>query len=441
MAYQQVVVGGAIGFSAILLAQLRYPQSPIKINSDEASWIASLTTLPCPIGSLIIGYLTDTIGRKNALQFSYIPLILSMTVLCFANSLTAIYAARILAGLSLGTGGPIYAYIAETSPTKWRPLFSSLFSFYVGLGMTLAAILGIFFHWQMIAGIFSILSVIGLIMPFAIPETSAYLKSRGLDKEAQLSEDWFGFKLPFPHEEEPIIPVEEQKNVNKPFWKRLTRSAVWKPLLVSLAFFVCQQGSGFYVVLFYSVDVLKDCRVPVDGMTANVFLSGARTAGSIFNLMLQSVPKKTLTILSGSGMCLMLSTILIYLHVFTDMVDPPYSGLLIYAFVLYVFFAMFAVLPLPWSICGEIFPMSVKGTMTGLLYSIGYELMFFSIKVYPSLVAMMGIEWVWTIFTGFCLATALFGAFILPETTGKSLEEILDNFKCQPKSAKKPLPI
>lgn len=323
--------------------------------------------------------------------------------------------------------------------------------------MTLAAVLGVFFHWQTIAGIFGVLSAIGLVAPFAIPETPAYLRSRGLDREARLSEDWFGFKLPVPREEdEPpeVVPVAVvavaavaeaggvgRQNANKPLWKQMSRSAVWKPTLVSLAFFVCQQGSGFYVVLFYSVDVLKDCRVPVDGMTANVFLSGARTAGSVFNLMLQSVPRKTLTVLSGSGMCLMFSAILVYLHVFADVADPPYSGLLIYAFVLYVFFAMFAVLPLPWSICGEIFPMSVKGTMTGLLYSIGYELMFVGIKVYPATVAMLGVEWVWTVFTGFCLATALFGAFVLPETTGKSLDEILDNFKRRPACAKKPLTV
>ncbi|XP_050432883.1 facilitated trehalose transporter Tret1-like [Adelges cooleyi] len=431
MAFQQLIVGSTIGFSAILLAQLHLPGSHFTVNYDEASWIASLSILPCPVGSLICGYLTDKIGRKHALQLAYIPLLVSTVILYNAETVTAVYVGRIFAGLSVGTGAPTYAYIAETSPTKWRPLFLSLLAFYVGLGMTLSAALGVFFHWQTVSGIFAVLSLVGFALPFAIPETPAYLRSRGWEQEARLSEQWFGFVLPSNREEQQSANDDRKDAV--PLWKQMTQPTVWKPTLVALLFFVCQQSCGFYVVVFYSVDVLKDCRVPIDGMTANVFLSAARTMGSVFNLLLQTMPKKTLTVISGLGMFTMLSAITVYLHVFEDTDDPPFAGLLIYAFLFYVFFAMFSVLPLPWSLCSEIFPMSVKGTMSGLLYSVGYELMFVAIKIYPAMVSALGIEWVWTIFNGFCITIVLFGAFVLPETTGKSLDQILEKFEHRPR--------
>jgi len=78
--------------------------------------------------------------------------------------------------------------------------------------------------------------------------------------------------------------------------------------------------------------------------------------------------------------------------------------------------------------------------MGGIVQVFGYELMFLVIKVYPLVVSTFGIECVWSVFTIFSLASALFGAFIMPETKGKSLNEILSSFDSRKKSIKKNLP-
>jgi len=63
---------------------------------------ASVPILICPIGLLIIGILTDTLGRRKALQVGYIPLIISWLVLSYANSLKFIMIGRIILGIGLG---------------------------------------------------------------------------------------------------------------------------------------------------------------------------------------------------------------------------------------------------------------------------------------------------------------------------------------------------
>lgn len=78
--------------------------------------------------------------------------------------------------------------------------------------------------------------------------------------------------------------------------------------------------------------------------------------------------------------------------------------------------------------------------MSGIVQTCGYELMFFVLKIYPTLISIFGIEIVWSVFTGFCVASALFGAFIMPETKGKSLDEILKSFESHKKSIKNNLP-
>jgi len=354
-----------------------------------------------------------------------------------------------------GTGGVIYVYIAETSPTGSRSFYLLIYTLYVGLGVMTVSVLGALMHWRAVAAVFGVSCAVGAAAPFLVPATPMWLRSRGRDEEARLAERWFGFELPRT-DDLPALPpppcaaaaiatlnradstVGAVAETGLSCWAAYTGPTVWKPTLAALAFFCCQQTSGFYLLLFYSVDVLRDCRVSsVDSRTAAVYLSAARLVGTVASLVFQSVPKRVLTAFSGLGMCASLSVVIGYTYAYGDAADPPpYDQLLLAAFMLYVFFAMFAVLPLPWSVCGEMFPMAVKGTMNGVLYSCGYELMFVALKAYPPLVAAFGIRAVWSGCAVACFVTALFGAFVLPETTGKTLNEITNGFKSRKRRSK-----
>lgn len=339
----------------------------------------------------------------------------------------------------------IYVYIAETSPTGSRSFYLLIYTLYVGLGVMTVSVLGALMHWRAVAFTFVAACAVGFVAPFFVPATPMWLRSRGREEDARRAEQWFGIELrtddlptlpPPPCASAAIATLNRADSTvgavletNASCWAAYTGPTVWKPTLAALAFFVCQQTSGFYVLMFYSVDVLRDCRVPVDARTAAVYLSVTRLVGTVASLVFQSVPKRKLTAFSGTGMCVSLSVVVGYAYVYGDAVDRPADQLLLVAFLSYVFFAMFAVLPLPWSVCGEMFPMSVKGTMNGVLYSCGYELMFVSLKMYPMLVGAFGIRAVWTACAFACSVTALFGAFVLPETTGKTLNEIIDGFK------------
>lgn len=74
--------------------------------------------------------------------------------------------------------------------------------------------------------------------------------------------------------------------------------------------------------------------------------------------------------------------------------------------------------------------------MNGVVQTFGYVIMFVVLKFYPSMMTNFGIEIVWSIFTAFCILSVLFGAFILPETNGKSLNEILSYFESRKKVIK-----
>jgi len=329
-----------------------------------------------------------------------------------------------------------------------------IYTLFVGLGLMTSAIFGALLHWRTVATVFAVMCAVGFVAPFFVPSTPMWLRSQKREEEARLAEKWFGFELDRIDDLSSLPPppcaaaafatltrtdstVGATVDANVSCWGKYTGPTVWKPTLAALAFFFCQQASGFYVLLLYSVDVMRDCRVSIDGMTAAVYLCIARLSGTIVSLVFQSARKRTLTTVSGLGMGVSMSTVVGYLYAFNGVPDPPAADLLIVPFLFYVFFAMFAVLPLPWSACGEMFPMDVRGTMNGVMYSCGYELMFCAIKVYPMLVDVFGIRAVWAACACMCYITSLFGAFVLPETTGKTLNEIIDGFRSSSDRARK----
>jgi len=207
-----------------------------------------------------------------------------------------------------------------------------------------------------------------------------WLRTRGRSREADAAEAWLDIKpaaVTVPaaapvtalavNGDDHLCGADGHAATDKPapvaYWTLFTGPSVWKPALITALFFVCQQGSGFYVLLFYSVDVLHDCRVQWDGITVTAFLSLSRVIGSVVYSMLHHVHRKTLVVLSGSGMALSMAIVITYMHMYKDVASPPYGAVLIVAFVAYVFFALLATLPLPWTICGEVFPMAIKGVV------------------------------------------------------------------------------
>lgn len=253
--------------------------------------------------------------------------------------------------------------------TNYRPLCFSICTLFVGVGMMFECMFAMMFHWQTVSIILFAMSTAGCLSLFALPETPMWLRTNGRILDAERSEKWLGIDQPAPvpatsnNDMDVQHGATEDEGDESSYWTQFARPTVWKPTLITLAFFACQQTSGFYVLLIYSVDVLRDCRVQWDGITVTMLLSVARVVGSLTFSMLHHIRRKALTVVSSGGMAASLIAITTYTRTYREVADPPYTAFPIAAFVSYVFFAMLAMLPLPWAICGELFPMSVKGTL------------------------------------------------------------------------------
>ncbi|XP_029343468.1 facilitated trehalose transporter Tret1 isoform X2 [Acyrthosiphon pisum] len=458
MCFIQFLVGCLYTFSSTLLAQLREPSSTIHLSIEEESWITSITIIICPIGLLIIGILTDKFGRRKATQIICGPMALGWLIIAFSNSYTTLLIGKIILGIPFGVNTCAFLYISELCPTNLRPLYITLVPFSVGLGMLVECILAIYCRWQTISAILLAISVVNFLTLFMVPEPPIWLRAKGRVAEADEVDRWLDLGH-MTHAldasadviEQSALTMEMDENMHatpeaptslssSPYWSLFLRRNVWLPTVVTLTFFVCQQCSGVYVLLFYSMDVVRDCKMPWDSNTVSLFLSLARVIGVLSFAAMHRVPCRTLVMVSGGCMAISLLTVVAYMKAFVGVQDPPFQMTLIVAFVMFMFFALLGILPIPWMLCGEVFPMAVKGVMNGVVQTCGYVIWFIICKIYPSLILNLGVEIVWSIFAFFCILNVLFAIFIMPETKGKSLDEILLYFEPQEKIKKIDMP-
>lgn len=136
---------------------------------------ASLVTISLPIGSLAIGPLIDRYGRQRVAVLATVPFILGWLLIAIARNVYTIYAARLLLGVSGGLSTVSIIYVSEIADPSLRAGLLCLNSVFVSLGILLTCVLGMFYEWRAIAGIFAALTAMTLALLVQVPESPRWL--------------------------------------------------------------------------------------------------------------------------------------------------------------------------------------------------------------------------------------------------------------------------
>ncbi|XP_063985598.1 facilitated trehalose transporter Tret1-2 homolog [Diachasmimorpha longicaudata] len=222
MAYCVVIQAGAnMAYSTVLVGGLETEKDEIKINDDQASWIASLVTISLPLGSLLSGPLMDRFGRKIVCILTCVPSTLSWLLLTFAHSLVLIYTARIIAGISSGMSTASIVYVIEITHPRIRAMMLCLNSVFVSLGILLTCVLALFLDWRKIAMVFTALNTAFLFLLFIIPESPYWLIC--FDNQSdQLANKPASQTLN--HEESQIVKESEKREQNQALTESIDES-------------------------------------------------------------------------------------------------------------------------------------------------------------------------------------------------------------------------
>ncbi|XP_026822528.1 facilitated trehalose transporter Tret1-like [Rhopalosiphum maidis] len=432
--------GMTVGFSAVLLPQLKDDRSTIKISSHQESWIASMAALPMAVGSVLGGVAMDRLGRKTTNLLICVPFVLGWTAVSMATGVNGVYVGRLLTGLCTGLLGPPTAvYIAEVMEQRYRGAALAMISFSVSAGILAVHAMGTFLGWRLVSALCSTVPFAGYALIWFTPESPAWLREdedrRRRRKTAAAIGDHASESVP------PRPPLEVDTQPPPPAAKPTARQCFGRPsflgpLAVLSTFFFVQQFSGVNAVAFYSVTLLKRVGPDLNEYHCTMALDVIRLAVSVLACGLtKRYGRRPLAVVSAVGTCASLLCLAASVRdpgpqatgsAAVQAIPAPAataSMTPVLSIVAYMVFVNIGLVPLPWIMSGEMFPGYCRELGSGLSTCFGFVMFYAVIQISPYLLTNIGTSMTFYIFGTVSGVGALFLYLCLPETKNKSMED------------------
>lgn len=218
-----------------------------------------------------------------------------------------------------------------------------------------------------------------------------------------------------------IARIMSSKRVAQSFSPReLAKPEFYKPLAIMTAFFAVQQFCGIFVIFVYAAQFSVEA---IDEFLSAVIIGVIRVSTTVvIAYASDKLGRKPLAITSSVGMFVSMSGLAACIGFSLNQSELKWlSAVFLFSFII---FGTFGVLTLPFAMTAEMYPQANRGLGVALTITIGYIFSFISIKTFPTIFSFYGNFFVFIFYALIAFIGILFAVFILPETKGKSLQDI-----------------
>ncbi|CAL8101448.1 unnamed protein product [Orchesella dallaii] len=426
--------GTVLGWSSPSNPELEESGDLGELSKNQLSWIASIAVVAALLSCFIIGYTVEKIGRKLTSIIMVIPFVIGYAVMASAQSVFMLYAGRFITGFSGGAYTVITSvYIAEIAQDRLRNTMGTVMVVCLCSGIAFVYIVGAVVSWRITSIICGVVPILHGVAMLFVPDTPRYLLSKGQTEKAAASLQWLR-GAPSVQDIEPelkeIQSSIEEANSNASGGSLLVGSTI-KPCLMSVTAMAFQQLAGINAVIFFSVDIFKAAGSDIDPSICAIIVGMTQAIGFAFaGILMNKFGRKPLFFFSEVGMCISLAALGVFYYLKEEKPETAENlgWLPLLSLVMYMVTYCCGVGPLPWTLMGDLCPPHIKGIASAMTTSTNWGLGFLVTFTFQGIVdAIQGYGAFW-IFSGICALGAAFAAFVLPETKGKTVEEIMRLF-------------
>lgn len=434
--------GFLFGFdTAVISGAINFLREQFHLNSAMEGWIMSSALAGCVLGAACAGWLADRFGRKKVLLVSAVLFILSAAGCVAATTTVFLVLSRMLGGVGVGFAALVAPmFISELSPAAMRGRLVSLYQLAITLGILFAYLSNAgllhyannhagsgssFVHfyiiteiWRAMLGSNMIPALVFFILLFFVPESPRWLIQEDRLPDARVILDRVnGIREGKVEMDNIQSALREESNSIGQFFE----PGIGLALIIGLVLPFLSQLTGITTVMYYAPSIFEKA-----GFGTNSAMGSAAIIG-FFNMLFTFIAiwkidkwgRKPLLIWGFTGLSAALFLIgILFLQVHAN------SVFLLTAFIIYI--AIFAATlgPGVWVVISEIFPTRIRGRAMSLGTLSLFLGSVFVTQTYPVLRDFTGIGTTFILYALIMLPAAFFVRWMVPETKGRTLEDI-----------------
>ena len=412
------------------------------LDAKMKGWAAGCALVGCIVGVLMAGPLNDRLGRRITLLAAAVLFLISALGTALPDDFNWFVFYRILGGVGVGIASMTSPmYIAEISPARLRGRMVSLNQFAIIFGMLVVYFVNYFISlqgddtwmqnvgWRWMFGSEAVPALILLAALFFVPESPRFLCRIGRTERARE----ILARIDGPeHADREIAEIETTLHHQQGDFRELLRPGLRGILVLGIALAVLQQVTGINVFLYYAPDIFRS----VAGAGTDIALLQTVVVGAV-NLLftvvailtVDRIGRRPLMIAGAVGMGVSLAAI-----GFASMTQAIGGWLLLFVLGYIASFAL-SVGPVTWVILSEIFPTHLRGRALGIATFFLWSANFVVSQTFPMmdenpwLLEQFHHGFPFFMYAAFCIVLVWVVARFVPETKGRSLEEIERDWK------------
>jgi MFS transporter, SP family, arabinose:H+ symporter len=420
-------IGGLIfGFdTAVVAGATRYMKERFALNSLQEGWAVSVVLIGCMFGAGLAGPISDRIGRRRLMLVSAGLFLVSAVGCALPRTMAEFVIFRFVGGLGIGSAAVLSPlYIAEVAPARVRGALISVNQLAIVTGILLAYFVNWIFagigpdNWRWMYGMGAVPSILFFLLLLGVPESPRWLVKNGREDEARTVLTRADSAAAA---EAGIRDIKDTLALEPGSFRELFSPVFRRPLLIAIVLAVFQQITGINAILYYAPRIFEGAgfaRMSAIGQSALVGLVNMLfTVVAI--VLADKVGRRPLLLVATGGM----GVSLILLGAAFKFPVLPASALLL-IILLYIAFFASAMGPLVWVVMAEIFPIKVRGAAMGLATLILWLADFAVTLTFPVISDRFHPSTAFWLYAAMCALDLVFMWRFLPETKGRTLEEI-----------------
>ncbi|XVF34834.1 hypothetical protein REPUB_Repub18cG0092500 [Reevesia pubescens] len=440
-----VLLGYDIG---VMSGAVLYIRDNLKITSTQVEILVGSLNVCSLIGSLASGKTSDSIGRRYTIVLAAATFFIGAILMGLAPSFPFLMAGRVVAGIGVGyslTIGPVYT--AEISPATTRGFLSSLPEVFINIGILLGYIsnyalssLPECLNWRLMLGLAALPALAVALGVIVMPESPSWLVMKGRFVEAKrvlikTSDSAEEADMRLAEMAKAAENLEQEPSSSswhgQGVWKELLRPSrpIRRILIAAIGVNFFMQASGNDAVIYYSPEVFKDAGIydRKQQLGVTIIMGIAKTCFVFISaLFLDHFGRRPLLLLGSTGMTISLAGLGFGSKYLQQSYDTPAwaIALCIVAVCADVSFFSIGLGPITWVYSSEIFPMRLRAQGSSLAISVNRVVSGIVSMTFLTISNKITFGGMFFALSGIMAVGTVFFYFFLPETKGKSLEEI-----------------